>query len=111
MVSPTLFFFLGALPYQKSLYVFFSFLSHWEKNELPPARVLQFMPPFLSEETGEIALSVLTSRLPASARSDHKQTRKIWQTLKKSGSADGHNEMKSKKRRIGKDLLLIYLTL
>ena len=82
---------------------FFNFLLHWEQNSLQPALLLGFMPPFLSEETGEIALSMLTSRLPASARSDHEQTRKIWQTLKKTAdySDEAPAESKHKTRRIG----------
>ena len=63
----------------------------------------------MSEETGEIALSVLTSRLPASSQSDHEQTRRTWQTLKNSTDPDGMlrgdedaSRTSHKKRRISK---------
>ena len=77
--------------------MFYNFLLQWEKYALQPSSLLGFMPPFLSEETGEIAL-----RLPASARSDHEQTRKIWQTLKRTADYDeASTEAKHKTRRVG----------
>ena len=82
--------------------MFYDFLLHWEKYALQPSFLLGFMPPFLSEQTREIALSMLTARLPASARSDHEQTRKIWQTLKRTADYDeASTEAKHKTRRIG----------
>jgi len=61
----------GALDYQRSMYCYELMLRYWENKKL-----------MFSEESGEIALSALTTSQPLSTRADIEQTRQHWQIVK-----------------------------
>jgi len=72
----------GALHYQRSLYCFTSTLPYWTLHKLPIIKVLQANHTLFSEETGEIALSVLSTSQPINNRTKIEQGRKAWQFVR-----------------------------
>jgi len=51
----------GALDYQRSMYCYELMLRYWEKKKLPIIELLRLNHTMFSEESGEIALSALTT--------------------------------------------------
>src|SRR5215475_13521611 len=72
----------GALDYQRSMYCYEWMLRDWEKKKLPIIELLRLNHTMFSEESGEIALSALTTSQPLSTRADIEQTRQHWQIVK-----------------------------
>jgi hypothetical protein len=68
----------GASDYYKSMLVFHHLLRYWIKMELPVMELLRVNHTIFSEESGEIALSVLVHSQPPSNRAQIDQTRKYW---------------------------------
>lgn len=79
--------FLGTLLYTRTMYVFIGMVEHWSLNNLPIFELLRRSPTFFSEESGEIALSVLTRSRPQNIRADYEQTRRAWLLVKHLHSA------------------------
>jgi len=72
----------GALDYQRSMYCYELMLRYWECKKLPIIELLRLNHTMFSEESGEIALSALTTSQPLSTRADIEQTRQHWQIVK-----------------------------
>ena len=68
----------GASDYYRSMLCFSHLLRYWMTCDLPVANLLKANHTVFSEESGEIALSVLVHSQPASGRTDIKETRKYW---------------------------------
>ena len=67
--------------------MFLCLLKYWEDTGLPIFDLFKSSPTFFSEESGEIALSLLTRTRPANMRCDYKQTRKSWLASKQMSAA------------------------
>jgi hypothetical protein len=65
---------LGATLYQRVLLVFVRHLEYWEEHNMPIYDLFSQNPTFFSEESGEIALSVLAQSLPKNHSGDIKDT-------------------------------------
>ena len=79
-----LFFFLscrskGAWDYYRSMLVCRLLMQHWIKEDLPVAQLLQANHTVFSEESGEIALSVLVHSQPPNTHTELTTTRNYWQ--------------------------------
>jgi hypothetical protein len=72
----------GVLEYQRSLYCFFIMLRYWTYHQLPVITLLQANHTLFSEESGEIALSVLTTSQPSNNRTKLDQVQKAWKLLR-----------------------------
>ena len=64
------------------MYIFLGLLDYWQSRGVPVFELFRASPTFFSEESGEIALSVLTRSRPANMRCDYEQTRKSWLLVK-----------------------------
>ena len=53
-------------------------MCYWIKEDLPIVELFRVNHTIFSEESGEIALSVLVYSQPPSGRADIKETRKYW---------------------------------
>ena len=71
----------GCADYQRTMFVFALLLQFWEENNLPIAALLSANHTVFSEESGEIALSVLARGTPASSRADIEQINHSWQMV------------------------------
>ena len=99
------------------MYIFFGLLEYWQENKLPMFEIFRRSPTFLSEESGELGLSLLTRSRPANMRCDYEQTRKSWLLVKQMYTASNEArkdlrapEQKKSFRTIGKiSLFYIYL--
>ena len=69
------------------MYVFYTLLKYWEDNNLPIFALFRSSPTFFSEESGEIAVSLLTRSRPTNMRCDYEQTRIAWLLTKTMYSA------------------------
>ncbi len=72
----------GSIQYQNSFYCFSVFLKHCSDNALCLLPLLQHNHTLFSEESGEIALSVLSHGQPAGTQADIEQVRKQWQLIR-----------------------------
>jgi len=77
----------GAKEYSRSLLVFRCLLHYWFKKGLPVKELFMTNHTLFSEESGEVALSVLSHSQPPSHVSDLKQTQKYWLMTKHRYSA------------------------
>ena len=101
------------------MFMFFGLVEYWEEHGLPMTRILRESPTFLSEESGELAISMLSRSRPINLRCDYESTRKSWLLVKQMNSAtsDGRkdtkrHERKKSHRTIGTtSLLSIYLSM
>ena len=102
----------GTLDYRRSLYCFLIINRYWSYHHLPIMQLLQANHTLFSEESGEIALSVLATSQPTSNRAKYEQVRKDWQLVRARsdlhGSADESFNLK-KKRRMLSILFFIFL--
>ena len=71
----------GSRDYQRSMYIFMLLSDYWGEERLPVSDVLQRNHTLFSEESGEIALSVLAQSQPPSHRADLEATRQQWQLV------------------------------
>ena len=72
----------GASDYQRSMYSFALLLRYWIKHDMPIMQLLRNNHTVFSEESGEIALSVLSNAQPPSTKSTFESTRHYWQLVK-----------------------------
>lgn len=93
------------------MYYFLTLVNYWTRHQLPVITLFQLNHTIFSEESGEIALSVLVNAQPANACGDLEQTRQLWQVVKMRNDAlrDVSNQVQSDKkfRVIGNFLLAI----
>ena len=68
--------FLGAILYQRGILVFLRHVEYWEEAKLPLFHLFSSNPTFFSEESGEIAISVLVQSLPVNHNGDLKATQR-----------------------------------
>ena len=100
----------GSADYQRTMFVFALLLRYWEENRLPIAALMKENHTVFSEESGEIALSVLARGTPATSRADIQQVRHYWRMVKM--NYDFHSEMnqhglpRERKHRLVRKLLL-----
>ena len=98
----------GATDYQRSLYCFTMTLRYWTLHQLPIIKLLQANHTMFSEETGEIALSVLSTSQPINNRTKIEQARKAWQFVRTRynlhKSVNGVRDRKKKHRILSKCL-------
>ena len=74
----------GSLQNQTSLYCFYLMLKYWSDNEMSVMALLRNNHTVFSEESGEVALSVLSQGQPPSTRAKLEQVRKQWQLIRRS---------------------------
>ena len=72
----------GSHDYQRTMFVFALLLRYWEENGLPIMDLLRANHTLFSEESGEIALSVLARGTPPSSRVDLQQVQHHWQMVR-----------------------------
>lgn len=72
----------GASDYQRSMYSFALLLRYWIKNDMPIMQLLRANHTVFSEESGEVALSVLSNAQPPSTKSTFESTRHYWQMVR-----------------------------
>ena len=72
----------GSLDYQRTMLVFARLLQYWEAHNLPVCELLSQNHTSFSEESGEIALSVLARATPPSCRADLQQVQHHWQMVR-----------------------------
>jgi len=98
----------GAHDYQRALYCFTMMLRYWNLHQLPIITLLQANHTLFSEESGEIALSVLATSQPTNNRTKIEQARKAWQLIRTryihQKSLDGSVMTKKKHRILSKCL-------
>jgi hypothetical protein len=103
----------GVGEYQRSLYCFTLMLRYWTHHELPIMTLLRSNHTLFSEESGEIALSVLSTSQPSSNRTKLEQVRKAWQFVRSRfdlhSSTDGYSNKNKKYRILSKSFLFSYL--
>ena len=80
------------------MYVFYALVKYWEDNNLPIFELFKSSPTFFSEESGEIALSLLTRSRPTNMRCDYEQTRKAWLLTKPSSDPLKQSTLSDKKK-------------
>jgi hypothetical protein len=100
----------GASDYYRSMLVYHHLMRYWIKEDLPIAELLRANHTIFSEESGEIALSVLVHSQPPSDRADIKQTRKYWHLTRQRYVAlhSGQELPRVKKHRFVGNALLIF---
>src|SRR3569623_550090 len=72
----------GSGLYQTSLFFFYGTLCYWERSGLPIATLLNRAHTMFSEESGEVALSVLSSTIPSQSRTDFNSAQQAWRLCK-----------------------------
>jgi hypothetical protein len=101
----------GAADYQRSMYCFLMTLRYWAHHQLPVIKLLETNHTIFSEESGEIALSVLATSQATSSRSKLDQVRKAWQFVRTRfeyhDSIDGLARNKKKHRILSKSRILL----
>ena len=103
----------GASEYSRSMFCFDHLLRYWFDLDLPVASLLRAEHTAFSEESGEIALSVLVHSQPPNYRSDLQQTRNYWHLTRQRYLVlrDGEDLPRTKKHRIVGNALLLPLCL
>jgi hypothetical protein len=98
----------GSHDYQRTMYIFSMLLPYWSQKGLPIFNLLARNHTLFSEESGEIALSVLTQAQPPSTRANLDSTRQQWQVVSLRSKLLRQQDKPKKHRIIGK-LYSIYL--
>lgn len=73
---------LGSNLYQRALLIFMHHLDYWESHNLPVFNLLLENVTFFSEESGEIAISILAQSLPLNHSGDLKDTQRYLNSIK-----------------------------
>ena len=68
----------GAADYARSMFMFDHLLRYWIRLDLPIIQLFKWNHTIFSEESGEIALSVLANSQPPSKRSELKNVQDYW---------------------------------
>src|SRR6185437_10252110 len=76
-----LFFCLCTTDYQRTMYVNLIMMEYWQEKKLPLMDMLGQNPTFFSEESGEIALSMLVNMQPVGTGPQIDVARRYWQCL------------------------------
>jgi len=97
----------GVPQYQRTILILLSLLNYWEDKKLPIVEMLRMNCTFLSEETGEVALSHLTRILPQNLRAELEQTRSSWTQVKIRFNALQSDSKSEKKHRFIRKLFFI----
>src|SRR6185437_1325702 len=79
VVFPSLLCLLGAGDYARAMFVFDHLLRYWRDKGMSILTMLHQIHTLFSEESGEIALSVLADSQPPNYRTDFAATRNYWQ--------------------------------
>src|SRR6185437_5667063 len=69
----------GVADYQRTMYVHMILMDYWKEKKLPVFEMLRKNPTFFSEESGEIALSMLVNTVGTGA--ELPVARRYWQCL------------------------------
>ena len=72
----------GGQIYDRCMYIFSILLRYWHQHQFPFLDLLQFNHTIFSEESGEIALSLLARGTPTASRTKLSDVRYRWQMLK-----------------------------
>ena len=93
---------LGAGDYARAMFVFDHLLRYWRDKGIPIIPMFQQAHTIFSEESGEIALSVLADSQPPNNRTDLRATRNYWQmTSKRFAALHGGDDLpRFKKYRV-----------
>ena len=99
----------GASEYARSMFVFDHLIRYWTRLGLPLMELFNWNHTIFSEESGEIALSVLSHSQPETKRSDLKTTKDYWLLTRYRYLAvrQGQDLPRHKKHRIAGTLLPI----
>lgn len=103
----------GAHDYQRSMYCYLMGMWHWATKKLPIMDLYRQNHTLFSEESGEIALSVLVQSQPPATRMNLEATRQQWQLVGaryKTRSAK-MNVPRSRRRVIGNPSYLFVISL
>jgi hypothetical protein len=102
----------GTHDYQRTMFVFALLLRYWEENGLPIMDLIKANHTMFSEESGEIALSVLARGTPPASRADLPQVQHHWQMVRL--NFDFHDEInqestqQEKKHRLIRTFFLLF---
>ena len=93
----------GTTLYRNSSYLFLLQVTHWANEGALIIDILHQYHTQFSEESGEIALSLLTQSLPASPRGNSNKTRKAWQFIgdkfRRKGAIQEELKLESRKKK------------
>ena len=93
----------GTTLYRNSSYLFLLQVTHWANEGALIIDILHQYHTQFSEESGEIALSLLTHSLPASRRGNINETRKAWQFIgdkfRRKGAIQEELKLESRKKK------------
>ena len=101
----------GAAEYQAGMYCSLRLLQYWEANQLPIMELLRHNHTLFSEESGEIALGVLTEYQPPNTQANLEVTRQYWQLLRmryEQLHGDDGGERKRRRRTLSTYFSLFY---
>jgi hypothetical protein len=92
----------GAAEYSRSMLMFDHVLRYWIRLGLPIVELFEWNHTIFSEESGEVALSVLAHSQPPTNRSDLKSTQDYWLLTKQKYMAnrEGEELPRHKKHRV-----------
>ena len=92
----------GSMDYARAMVMFEHIVRYWLRLQLPVAEMLATNHTIFSEESGEVALSVLAHSQPPNVKSDLNQTRKYWFLTRARYNAlrSGQDVPRAKKHRI-----------
>jgi hypothetical protein len=88
----------GSWDYKRSLFCCMLLLRYWHQEGLPVMELLQANHTAFSEESGEIALSVLATHEHRGVRGILDQTRKQWQFVRQRFDLNSMEETRKKKK-------------
>src|SRR6185437_12770560 len=71
----------GVADYQRTMYVHMILMDYWKEQKLPVFEMLRKNSTFFSEESGEIALSMLVNMQPVGTGAELPVARRYWQCL------------------------------
>ena len=71
----------GTADYQRSMHTYFLMLEYWSAKQLPVMAMMKQNPTFFSEESGEIAISMLVNMQPLGTGANIEVARRYWQCL------------------------------
>ena len=99
----------GASDYARSMFMFDHLIRYWTRLSLPIIELFNWNHTIFSEESGEIALSVLSHSQPPTKRSDLKNTQDYWLLTRQRYIAvrQGQDLPRHKKHRVAGTLPLI----
>ena len=88
----------GSILYH-AMYLYWLTIRYWERSGLPIKTLFQNNHTLFSEESGEIALSVLSNAQPVNTRRRIQQTRTEWQLVRMRYNLNSTQEQRTKERK------------